>query len=560
MWVKRRAFLRGFPVVLAGPALLGTLGQASPAMMSHTSGMNVLFINIDDMAANAVGCYGNPTVKTPHLDRFATTAIRFARCYCQAPMCYPSRSSFLTGLRPDSTRIYDNTGPTDQCLPPGTRSLPELLHQYGIHSVSIGELLQHPETATRQLNAFDRIEYGALPKGYKGESLGLPPELREALEALPEPRFTYSPDSEAEQRMAALKAERDELWQRVEPGSKEYGAARRIFRQSLANIFGDSGRLAPQESDGQKARLASHILGQLARQKRQFFMSLSFTKPHIPLCCPGKYLNLYDPSDIPLPQARPQADMDVPAVAKRFGCNYDIFNSAYTGPVTDEAARQAIRAYYGCVSFIDAQIGIVLEALERENLSDDTIVIISSDHGFQLGEHGLWSKCTLFEQSTRVPLLIRVPGLTGNGTACDEIVELVDLLPTICEFLVIPLPDRQEGASFAPLLADPRQPWKLAAFSVCSIAGHVGRSVRTKRWRYADWQSRKTSLRQFELYDLDTDPWEQRNLAQNASCRNQRTILANLLQRGWRVAHPQGAAAPGAPPGFSSHRAEHILW
>jgi arylsulfatase A-like enzyme len=564
MWMKRRVFLKGFPAVLAGPALFNSLGRASPsvnpAIMSHTSGMNVLFINIDDMAANAVGCYGNPTVRTPHLDRFATMAIRFARCYCQVPMCDPSRISFLTGLRPDSTHIYDNADPIDQCLPAGTQSLPELLRQYGIHSVSIGELLQHPETATQQLNAFDRLEYSTIPNGYEGESQGLPSELREALATLPRPRFTYSPNSEAEQRMAAMKAERDELCQRANSGSEEYGAARRTFQQSLANIFGDSGRLAPQESDGQKARLASHILGQLARQKTPFFMSLSFTRPHIPLCCPGQYLNLYDASDIGLPQAPPQADIDVPAVAKRFGCNEDIFNSAYTGPVTNEAARQAIRAYYGCVSFIDAQIGIVLEALERENLSDDTIVIISSDHGFQLGEHGLWSKDTLFEQSTHVPLMVRVPGLTRKETACDEIVELVDLLPTICEFLAIPLPDCQEGTSFAPLFADPHQPWKLAAFSICSMADHVGRSVRTKRWRYTDWQSRKTSLRQFELYDLHTDPWEQRNLAQSANCRNQRTILANLLQRGWHVAHQRGAAGPATPAGFSSHRAEHILW
>jgi len=328
--MKRRAFLKGFPAVLAGPALLGSLSQASPSanppVMSHTSGMNVLFINIEDLGANAVGCYGNPTVKTPRLDQFAAEATRFTRCYCQAPICHPSQSSFLTGLRPDTTRVYEDADPTDQLLPEGTRSLPEILRQYNIGDVNIGGVFRQ-----------------ASPD---------------------EPAFTDSADSDIGKRTPALEAER-----------------------------------------------AAHIFAQMARQKKQFFMSLGFSRPHPPLQCPAEYLDLYDLSDIPSPRAKPEADANIPAVAKRLGRNYDM--------VTDEAARQAIRTYYGCVSFIDAQIGMVLEAIEREGLRDDTIVIIFSDHGFQLGEHGLWGKCTLFEQSTRVPLLVRVPGLTANEVACD---------------------------------------------------------------------------------------------------------------------------------------------
>jgi arylsulfatase A-like enzyme len=560
--MKRRTFLTGLSGALVGKPFLSRIGRADHAPVaatSNTSGMNVLFINIEDLTANAVGCYGNPLARTPHLDRFADSAVRFARCYCQAPMCNPSRSSFLTGLRPGTTGIYRNSDAMHQLLAEGTRSLPELLHQYGIHTVNIGKLFHHSWTAERQLKAFDQLEYCGLPARYPGVTRGLPPEIRANVTASPEPRFKYSADPNVEERMTELKAKRDAMWRQVERGTAEYDEARAMFQQPMANIVGDSGLTDEQERDGQKARLAAHLLRQLAEEKNPFFMSLGFEKPHTPLRCPEAYLDLHDLDDIPAPCAPAEQDANIPEVAKRFGRNYDIFNSAFEGTVTDEVARQAVRAYYACVSFIDAQIGLVLETLDDTGLSDDTIVIVFSDHGFHLGEHGLWSKYTLFEQSTRVPLLVRVPGVTTAAT-CDEIVELVDLLPTLCELLVIPPPDNLEGTSFVPLLSDPRQPWKLAAFTVCALANHVGRSVRTKRWRYTDWQSQKTSLREFELYDLDNDPWEQNNLALDASHRNQRTILANLLQRGWSVAHPRGMAELAQRAGPPAQRCRHILW
>ena len=545
--MRRRTFLKGLPVTLVGSRLLGTRGRvvrgADSAVTYNTSGMNVLLITIEDLAAHALGCYGNSAVKTPHLDRFAATATRFARCYCQAPTCNPSRSSFLTGLRPDTTGVYGNTDPMDQLLPEGTRSLPEILHQYGIHTVNIGKLFHRTCTASKQLGAFDRLEHCALPAGYRGESRGLARE-----------------DQEAKGRPAPLEAERGEGEQCTGPGPKQYDVEQATGKEPQADMFGDSGLLEPRERDGRKARLAAHILGQLAQEKKPFFLSLGFSTPHSPPPCPGSYRDLYDLCDIASPPAPPEADANIPAVAKGFGRNGDIFNSAPERPVTDEVARKAILAYYGWVSFVDAQIGIVLDALDRVGLGNDTIVIIFGDHGCQLGEHGLWRKHTLFEQSTRVPLLVRVPGLAPKGALCDEIVELVDLLPTLCDLLVIPPPEDLEGTSFVPLLSDPRQPWKLAAFSICAAAGHIGRSVRTKRWRFSDWQSRKTSRRQFELYDLDTDPWEQNNLALNPDYRNQRTILANLLQRGWRVAHQRPATEPISQVDLPSPRARHILW
>jgi len=455
--MKRRVFLKGCAASLAGfarPSVLSSNACAAlPAGMPDTSGMNVLLILVEGLAANAVGCYGNSQVWTPNLDRFATRAMRFTRCYCQTPMSDLSRHSLFTSLRPAPTDVAPDASLA------GARSLPEVLRQYGFRDVKMGK----PCGGAQRRNSSDHA------KGCHDA---------------------------CEHRSAAER----------------------------------------KAKEGSKNRRVTEILAESAEAGSPFFISVDFSSLHMPLRCPATFLDLYDPSRIPYPQAPTCRDRDIPAVARRFGRNDIVLRRDDDGPMSEEDARQTVLAYYACVSFIDAQIGAVLDALDRAPQCGDTIVGILSNHGFHLGEHGLWGAQTLFEQSTRVPLLIRVPGVTTRQAVCDEIVELVDLLPTVCDLLAVPVPDRTEGRSFAPLLHDPLQPWKRAAFTVCAMDDHIGRSVRTKRWRYADWQSCTTSLRQFELYDLDTDPWEQVNLALHPDYRNERTILANLLQRGWKAA------------------------
>ena len=542
--MERRDFIKSISAGLALSLIPGFRAKAAGQNISRragpsdTSKMNVLLIDIEDTTAASVGCYGNPLAKTPNLDLFAAGGVRFDRCYCQAPMCNPSRSSFLTGLRPDSTRVYTNSDPMANLLPQGTLSLPELLRQKGIYSINIGKLFHHTWTAEKQLGAFDRLEFCELPKGYKGRSEGYPKYLNDVLKSLPRPRFRYSADPEEEKRLTELKAERDKIQRKAKEGSREYNKARGMFQQPQANVVGDSGLLEEQEADGKKTRMAVHVLKEMASEKKQFFLSVGISKPHTPLRCPKKYLDLYDLDNIPVPEAPPKKDRNIPAIAKRLGRNYDIFNSHYKHPITPLVARKAVMAYYACVSFIDAQIGLILDSLESEGLRDNTIVIILSDHGFQLGEHNLWSKYTLFEQTTRVPLLVRVPGRMRNGAACGEIVELVDLVPTLCGLLDMPQPGNIEGTSLVPLLRRPKQPWKKAAFTVCSIAGYVGYSVRTKRWRYALWQSQKTNSQELELYDLQTDPWEQNNLANNSDYAGEVEKMAALLKAGWSGARP----------------------
>lgn len=506
--MNRRAFLNGCTASLVGLSawhpLLHDASAASVGSIPDTSGMSLLLINVEALAAHAIGCYGHRLAKTPNLDRFATRATCFTRCYCQSPMANPSRSSFLTGLRPDTTGVLTDHDPIDCLLPAETQSLPEVLHRYHFHTVNIGKLSGEPENVCRQLNAFDRIENGERPAGHNVRVEEVSRETQTCVDC--------TSDTTPEDSTSVT------------------------LGQHADNSFGDSGRLDEQEPDGQKARLAAQTLMDMPEQKAPFFISVDFSRPSIPLRCPRKYLDLYDLDLIPAPEATIDRDRDVPAVARRFDRKRDLFNDECERPVTDAMARKAIRAYYACVSFIDAQIGIVLDALDRAGLSDETIVVILGDRGFQLGEHGLWGDGALFEQSTHVPLLVRVPGVTTREVVCDEIVEPVDLLPTVCDLLTVPAPDGLEGRSLVPLLSDPLQPWKRAAFTVCTTAGHIGRSVRTKRWRYTDWLSDTTSLRQFELYDLDADPWEQTNLALNPDYRNERTILANLLQRGWQAA------------------------
>ena len=542
--MRRRTFLKttGGAAWIAAAGCTSTRVRGTPgagrSALPDTSKMNVLLIDIEDMTAEAVGCYGNPIPKTPVLDRFAKGATRFARTYCQAPMCNPSRTSFLTGLRPDSTGVLFNPDPMHQRLPQSVLSLPELLKAKGIYSVNIGKLFHQMRMAEKQYAAFDRLEFCGRPPGWKGLSTGYPKHLKEAEANLPKPKFRFSADPDEEKRLSELSRKRAQIYKTAKPGSREYNRARSMFQQPMANVVGDSGRHEEQEHDGRKARMAASILKELARTGNQFFLSVGFSRPHTPLVCPKTYLDLYDFDTIPAPAAPPEKDRGIPAVAKRFGRNYDIFNGAYRKPVTAEAARRAVHAYYACASFVDAQVGLVLDALDRTGLARRTIVVILSDHGFNLGEHGCWSKYALFEQSTRVPLLVRVPGLADGGAVCDGITELVDLVPTLCDLLGLSTPANLEGTSLVPLLARPDRPWKKAAFTILKLgATATGRSARTKRYRYAEWMLKDGTVEK-ELYDLASDRWEQTNLAGDARHAARCQEMAALLKAGWKAARP----------------------
>lgn len=482
-------------------AFAGAAGAAADARLPDTSKMNILFINIEDCTARAWGCYGNPICQTPNIDRLAATGVRFDAAYCQAICCNPTRTSFLTGLRPLSTAVLSNGHVMNEHLPPGVSTLPEMLKARGVYTAVIGKLFHKVEYAERQLATFDRIEMYAKPRGWKG------PEA--ILEFPPLPRKVRGAPAPKDQK------------------SKAY----REWRAARSDRYGDSGLTREQEHDYRMARTAVALLRQFAANEQQFFLALSQSRPHTPLIAPKQYLDMYDPATIPVPPAPVASLRGFPYMQRATGGNPDIFMKRQPTP---QQAKEAIAAYYACVSFVDDNLGMVLDALEQEGLDKNTIVLFLGDHGFHLGDHGCWSKYSMLEETRRVPLIVRVPGAPANGKSCREFVEFVDLVPTLAELVRFDAPANLEGTSLAPLLTDPDRPWKKAVFMV---DGDGGQMVRTRKFSYLALKKGPVPA---ALYDLEKDPWETVNLAGDPAYAAAEQEMAALLKAGWYAAVPEG--------------------
>jgi uncharacterized sulfatase len=262
------------------------------------------------------------------------------------------------------------------------------------------------------------------------------------------------------------------------------------------------------EPDGMIARRAVQILEEHLRTRKDqpFFLAVGFHKPHLPWVAPRRYFEMHDPAEMPLPQTPPDDLEDIPKVALTL--------RPQEQKMTDEEKRLAIRAYYACVSFMDAQVGVLLDALDRHKLWDNTVIVLWGDHGFHLGEHGgLWRKMTLFEESAGAPLIITAPNIDGKGKSCDRTVEFVDIYPTLCELCGLPMPKNHlSGKSLVPLLNDPKASWDKPALTFVRRGKVLGVSIRTERWRYTEWDEGRMGV---ELYDHENDPHEWRNLANN---------------------------------------------
>jgi uncharacterized sulfatase len=497
--------------------LLAVLAVCATTRAAETP--NILFISVEDWTTNAIGCYGNPTVKTPNIDKLAASGIRFERAYAQSTVCNPSRASFVTGLYPDSSRIFSNDESMDALVPPDAPSLAATLAtKPGAWLAQAGKLVHKWEDAGRFAKGFHRIEYAHrydIPPGFDGELVKLPHGPINTGDDVEKEAF-FVPNKTTSAKLRSLHAEREAA---LAAGTPDNWATRRPFQQYFAEQIGDSGLDAASMEDGRIARSTAKLLGEIAEKKHPFFLSVGFYSTHTPLLAPKEFVEMYDPGKIELSPTDPVNDQGIPEIAKRNGQNYDIFNGMYPEfKATPERQRAAITAYYACSSYVDAQIGIVLDALEKNCLAQNTIVIVFSDHGFHLGEHGLWSKFTLFEESTRVPLIIRAPGRAGNGQSSNALVELVDLFPTLCDLWQIEKPTKLQGRSLIALLENPSLPFKQAARSVVTLGG-LGRSIRTATHRYTEYHADRNSPGPdskplaMELYDLTSDPREQRNLA-----------------------------------------------
>lgn len=392
---------------------------------------NILFIAIDDLR-NELGCYGSPIAKSPNMDRIASQGLLFNRAYCQQAICRPSRASLMTGLRPDTTGLTHNYVSLRE-LQPNVLTLPQHLIANGYQTDYYGKIFHRGDTDEE--NSWSRTRLKKLEGLKKPVGYALP---------------------------ANLKLRNQNFKKMLE----KYGEA---ARRGLGNGPAYESADVPDATyvDGYNTQLAIAALKNIVNEKdgKPFFLSLGFSRPHLNWIAPKKYWDMYDPAEIPMAT---QTEAPKNGAAMGLHASFELRVRAgipKTGDLDEEMSRTLKHAYLACVSYVDAQIGLMIDALEEAGVRDNTIIVIWSDHGWHLGDHGVWGKATNYEIATRVPMMIWTPDMKTRGAKTDAFVELVDLFPTLCDLADVPLPKQLEGQSFVPLLDDPKLPWKKAAFS-----------------------------------------------------------------------------------------------
>jgi arylsulfatase A-like enzyme len=456
---------------------------------------NVLFIIADDLRPE-LGSYGNTVIKTPNIDGLAARGTRFDRAYAQYPLCNPSRSSLLNGRYPTQTGVMDNNT-YFRVKHPDYVTLPQYFKANGYATLRTG-----------------KIFHGGIDDEPSWTEGGEPTD----------PAITERGNSaraRANARRPSAIAERD---------PDDTAAATQPQTTSGGGHGDASDRIVVLEGNGESHgdyKTATRAIEYLERyREKPFFLAVGFVKPHSPPTAPKKFFDLYDTSKITLPPdfaTRPQAPPGFPEISipKR---NSDLFIGR---DASETEAREMIRAYYASTSFVDAQVGRVLEALERLNLRDKTIVVFWGDHGYHLGEKGKWSKAySLYEVGTRVPLIIAPPGAKAHTSS--RTVELLDLYPTLLELCGLPKAQGIEGHSLVPLLNNPNARWDYPAFTVTVYQGVLGKSVRTERWHYAEWDEGRAGAM---LFDHNKDPHELKNLAQDPAYAKTVQEMKRLLVR-----------------------------
>jgi len=475
---------------------------------------NVLFIVVDDLRPE-IGCYGNRVVKTPHMDRLAARGMVFKRAYCQQAICCPSRTSLLTGLRPDTTRIYDMvTHFRLHC--PNIVTLPQYFKEHGYHTQSLGKVFHL---------GLDDPQSWSVPSWFpEGPVYGKP------------------------ENQALVKNVAEQLRSEGKLSHKE--ATKRDTKTGTVLKLGDKGNkraLGPAWEDpdvpdhvlhdGMLADEAIKVLGKV--KDNPFFLAIGFYKPHLPFVAPKKYFDMYRPQELRL-AANPYPPKDVPKIALTSSAELRTYSDIpKLEAVSDEKAHELIHAYYAAVSYVDTQIGRVLADLDRLGLRERTMIVLWGDHGWHLGEHSLWGKQTDFEVATRAPLIISVPGQKSAGATTEALSEFVDVYPTLVELCGLPMPEGLEGTSLVPVINDPDKPWKKAVFSQYPRGGNImGYSMRTDCYRYTEWAKVGEPPVGIELYDHRQDPDENVNLAGRPERKELVAQCSKQLHAGWQEALP----------------------
>lgn len=463
------------------------------SLLAHSKPLNVLFIGVDDLRPQ-IGSYGFDQMVTPNFDRLARTGVQFNRAYVQQAVCAASRASFLTGCRPDSTGVnYPYSPWFEDVFWKQHKPIAEYFAQQGFYTRTLGKIHHGPSD-----KGTDEPHYSS----------------KAPMFMLPENQFD-GPRTEWTTKVRP--------WEHADLPDSSY-------------------------QDGQMTDEAIATIRRAVQQDKPFFIAPGFKKPHLPFVCPKKYYDLYSVEDIELAAhaSRGPAQPDFTTTSSTGASKWWIYPKQGVDEVN---ARQLIHSYYACVSFVDAQIGRLLDELEKQNLMDSTLIVVWSDHGWHLGDHGMWGKSTCYEWSTRSPLYVVAPGMKGNGNPTDALVEFVDLFPSILELCGLAIPDYLEGTSFAPVLANVDIPWKLAAFSQFPRGrDKEGYSMRTEDFRYTQWRTRAGEVLFEELYDNREHLLEDENLATNPEFASHLDSMRKQFARGWKGALPKGVVNRSSLP------------
>lgn len=477
---------------------------------------NVLFIASDDLCS-AMNAFGDPRVHTPNLDRLAQMGVVFNRAYNQSPLSGPSRASIMTGLRPDRTGVHDLYG-MFRYAEPDCQTLPELFKDNGYYTARVGKIFHAGVPSDIGKPGSDdpqswTVTYNPIGRDRTDEYL---------LEGNTGPGTWMSLDCSDNELTDAISA----------------NVAISLLRSRYQNVGSAYGGPARKDAPAR-------------RSSQPFFMAVGFYRPHVPYIAPKKYFDMYPEVDIP--ENFEQEWLTKPDLARN--------NASWNGGASDEECKNSVRAYYASITFIDAQIGKLLDALEEMDLMDNTIIVFWSDHGYMLGDHGMWQKQNLFERTAHQPLLIYAPGIT-KGEKCDGIVECIDIYPTVAQLADLQVPADKDGKSLIPLLEDVHAEWNYPAFTqqartlIDTSAPNpfitkgvrfmfnpsvddkhttvFGRSVRVDRYRYTEWDEGAEGV---ELYDYETDPQEHVNLAHDPDKKTKKLMaeLSALLRSSYDV-------------------------
>lgn len=481
---------------------------------------NILFIPVDDLRTD-LGAYGNAVVKSPNIDKLASNGMVFNRAYCQQAVCTASRTSLLTGLRPDSTQIWDLKTHFRDAMP-DIVSLPQFFKNNGYHTVGLGKTFHNTLQDSIAWNEYLHVD-----------------------------GFPFDPDAVYVNQDNLIIQKEKEL-KLVKKGKHKFDKYGFIYTKAKSIEMADVGD--DDYYDGAQTTMAIKKMRELKKTDKPFFLSVGFYKPHLPFTAPKKYWDMYNSEDIPLaknqfpPKNSPEFAMHGDAELRGYADKHDLPKPA-EGSLSEAEQRELIHAYYACVTYVDAQIGRLMDELEKSGLAENTIVVLWGDHGWKLGEHNGWAKQTNYEIDTRAPLIISGKGVKSKGEMTQSLTEFVDVYPTLCDMTGFEIPKYLQGESLKPILENPNIIVKEAAYSQFLLGRYgskedrkterMGYTVRTDRYRYVEWykwnpkQKTKGDFITRELFDHKTDPQENSNIADVSENKELILELSKSLTKGF---------------------------